>query len=144
MSMSSNIKPWLWELLDWNCSINQGRTAYIPAQNLLVSSFKVVSETNRIHQIKTISTGFQAQISDDDEEVVVKVVAKRKLGDTTEYRTKFANGQLEWLLSSAFISDDGTVNSTWLSFVDKSDIEEAFSQFTQAQLKVSFSFSTRF
>ena len=136
MSMSAVGQPWLWELLDWNCGIDEGRTAYVSAQNLLVSSYKVTSETGTIHQIKTITSGCTVILPSEDEEAVLSVTEKRMQDEKAEYLTKFADGHSRWLASASFISDDGTVTAAWLSFVTKEDLLAAFSSYTAAQLKV--------
>jgi len=73
MSMPSNTRKWLWSTLDRGCGIDSGRTAWNPATGLLVNSFKVVSETGKIHQIKTIATGFSVEAPDEEEVAITSV-----------------------------------------------------------------------
>ncbi len=137
MSMSSAVKPWLWEMLDWDCGLDQGRLASLP-ENIVVSSFKVMSETGTLHQIKTISSGcVVAPQGEVDEAVVRAVTARRETEEQqVEYATLFADGHFEWLLAAHFIDDDGTVNDAWLAFADRNDLHQAFGSYTLNQLKV--------
>lgn len=145
MSIASTVKPWLWELLDWNCGLDEGRLALVPEDNIVVSSFKVMSETGTLHQIKTISSGCVVEAQEEGEESVVKVSARRVADDgQLEYQTHFADGHSAWLLAGQFIDDDGTVNDAWLGFSNENDLEVAFGSFTLNQLKVNHSFSRCF
>lgn len=138
MSMAANVKPWLWELLDWNCGIDEGRAAVL-ADGTVVSSFKVLSETGNEHQIKTISSGCQVVEDSSEEEIVVKVVNRRDAGDSMEYLTQFLDGHTEWFAARQFIDDDGTINISWLSYASDDDLTNAFETFTHNQLKVGVS-----
>lgn len=137
MSMAATVTPWLWDLLDWNCGVDEGRLALLP-DNIVVSSFKVMSETGTFHQIKTISSGCSVDGEElVEEESVVRVSARRRTpDDQLEYETYFADGHTEWLLAGQFIDADGTVNDAWLAFSERNDLEEAFASFTLLQLKV--------
>lgn len=134
--MASTVKPWLWELLDWDCGLDEGRVAFIAKHNIVASSIKVMSETGTFHQIKTISTGCQVEVREEAEAIVLNVSARREVNDHFEYNTHFADGHCEWLIAPHFIDDDGTVNATWLSFVNKEDLSKAFGDYTLKQLKV--------
>jgi hypothetical protein len=139
MSMPATVKPWLWELLDFKCGIDQGRLALLPASNIVISSFKVLAETGNTHQIKTISSGCLVGEVGDEEETVSRIEDRRETADgTIEYLTEFMDGHTEWLAARDFIDDDGTTNMTWLGFVDEADLEAAFKEFTHANLKVQF------
>lgn len=144
MSMTPNAKPWLWELLDFNCGIDEGRLAYLPSDNIVISSFKVLSEAGNEHQIKTISSGCTLDDIGNEEEVVTKVVSRRIVGDSIEYNTEFLDGHKEWLEARQFIDDDGTVNLSWLNYVSADDLKLAFESFTHNQLKVTLSLSCSF
>jgi hypothetical protein len=137
MSMVPTVKPWLWELLDFHCGIDTGRLAYFPNEDIVVSSFKVMSEAGNEHQIKTISSGCRLVTSGDEEEIVVQVRDRREGSDgSIEYLTDFRDGHSEWLLARDFIDDDGTTNLSWLSFVDSADLVTTFGDYTHQQLKV--------
>jgi hypothetical protein len=137
MSMASNVKSWLWEMLDWDCGIDEGRTAFLPDKNVLVTSFKVMSETQVEHQIKTISTGCEVEQDSEAQGIVLKVSARREAGDQFEYLAHFVGGQSEWLLARSFIGDDGTTNISWLTFAKEDDLKSAFETFTLAQLRAA-------
>lgn len=77
MSMPSNTKKWLWGALDRSCGIDCGRTAWNPDTGLLVSSFKVISETGKVHQIKTLASGFHITPPEDSEICISAVTASR-------------------------------------------------------------------
>jgi hypothetical protein len=77
MSMPANSRKWLWEALDYGCGIDSGRTAVVPGTNLLVNSFKVMSETGNLHQIKTICTGFDIQFPKLTEYLIVRIFDSR-------------------------------------------------------------------
>lgn len=137
MSMPSQTKPWLWELLDWNCGVDEGRVAFSPASSVVVSSFKVLSETNTLHQIKTISSGCRLETGEAAEEAVVNVTDRRDNADgQREYLTHFADGRTDWLLARDFIDADGTTNLSWLTFADGDDLNRAFESFTANELRV--------
>jgi hypothetical protein len=135
MSMPANAKSWLWELLDFNCGIDEGRLAFLPTSKIVVSSFKVLTEAGNEHQIKTISSGCSLDEAGDEEEIVSKVIARRVVRDNTEYHTEFMDGHREWLGARQFIDDDGTTNFSWLHFADADDLGAAFESFTHNQLR---------
>lgn len=137
MSMVPTVKPWLWELLDYGCGVDEGRMASLPNDDLVISSFKVLTEAGNEHQIKTISSGCQLEPVADEEDIVAHVRDRREgNGGDTEYLTEFLDGHTDWLLARDFIDDDGTTNLAWLNFVESSDVEKAFTKFTHSELKV--------
>lgn len=137
MSMAATVKPWLWELLDFKCGINEGRLAFLPDDNIVVSSFKVLTEAGKEHQIKTISSGCRLADACDAEEIVQKIVGRTTKENTTLYETQFMDGRTRFLTAQQFIDEDGTINLSWLSFVNDSEIENALEYFTLDELKVS-------
>lgn len=136
MSMASQVKPWLWETLNWDCGLDQGRVALLPQHNVVVASYQVLSETGSWHQLKMISSACGIERADDEEKEVMNVDDRREARGRLEYLTHFSDGSEEWLAADQFIDVDGTVNLSWLNFVSAADLERAFSSFTQAQLKV--------
>ena len=134
MSMSSRVETWLWEMLGWGCGIDQGRTAYCPESNLLVSAFTVLSETGKTHQIKTISTGFQVEQAPGSEDEVLAVKGRRLGPAQTTYLTCYADGSQSCLRFPAFFSDDGTVTSAFLSFCSRDDLEMGFKSYSAPKL----------
>jgi hypothetical protein len=138
MSMPSNTLGNVWELLDFNCGIDEGRMAHIPAENIVISSFKVLTESRDTHVIKTISSGCSFDDEDEleGEEVVRRILSRREVRGSFQYQTEFVNGKREWLTAGHFIDDNGTVNFAWLDFVNDDDLTRAFGLYTHANLKV--------
>ncbi len=137
MSMPSTTKPWLWELLDFGCGIDEGRLALLPLENIIVSSYKVLTETGNEHQIKTISSGCTLKADSADEELVSLVTERRGSGAKSEYLTKFKDGHTEWLSARSFIDDNGVVNLSWLQFVNSEELSAVFESYTHPQHKVA-------
>jgi hypothetical protein len=137
MSMAANVESWIWETLDFNCGIDEGRLAFYPKKNIVISSYKVLTETGNEHQIKTISSGCGLLPTEEEEEdVVVKISDRRSVKNKLEYNTHFADGREAWLPAYDFIDDDGTTNFAWLQFADESDLKAVFSSFTHKKLQV--------
>lgn len=140
MSMSSITGQWMWELLGYNCGVDEGRTAYSAERDLLVSIFKVINAKKKVIQIRTIMSGCVVKRPERKEFIVQKVISKRRQGKHLEYETKLAGYPVEWLPPSSFISDNGTVNQQWLNFAEDDDLLEAFMSFTHKKLQVSITF----
>jgi hypothetical protein len=136
MSMASNVKPWLWELLDFKCGIDEGRLAFIPDPGIVIGSFKVISEAGNEHQIKTISSGCTLEEAEDQEDTVSSIVDRREVNGNAEYLTKFMDGHTDWLNAQSFIDDDGTTNLTWLHYVHADELKAAFESYTLSHLRV--------
>lgn len=137
MSMPANCEKAIWEMLDHNCGLDAGRTAFVPESGLLFNSFKSASENNRTeHQIKTIMSGAAIRRPESDEHTVLQVLERRKVDGNLEYQARFATGELEWLPARDFMDPDGVVSGAWLAFAEKRDLEAVLSSFTAAQLKV--------
>lgn len=136
MSMPATSLKGVWELLDFKCGVDEGRLAHFPNENFVISSFKVISETRKIHVIKTISSGCELAEDLTDESDVSRIIARRELNNELEYQVEFMDGHREWLTSGAFIDDDGTVNITWLHYAKEDDLYRAFKPLTHARLRV--------
>jgi hypothetical protein len=136
MSMPATSLKGVWELLDFNCGIDEGRMAYIPNEGIVISSFKVLTESRETHVIKTISTGCEIEEDPGDEEEVNFILARREVNGVFEYQTEFKDGKRKWLPPQAFIDDDATVNLTWLHYAQEEDLLQVFKTYTQSQLKV--------
>ncbi len=136
MSMPANTKPWMWSLLDFNCGIDEGRMAMLPKEGIVINSFKVLSETGTEHQIKTISSHCGVEAVGDDDEIIIKIIDRRIKDGVIEYQGEFVNGKNDWFSAREFIDPDGTVVFSWLEYVSVEDLTEAFSTYTQAQLRV--------
>lgn len=136
MSMSSNSLSGVWELLDFNCGVDEGRLAYLPGEDIIISSFKVMTDRRELYVIKTISSGCKLAEDPSEEEIVSSILCRREVNSTYEYQVEFKDGHREWLAPQAFIDDDGTVNLTWLHFAEADDLSRAFGSYTHAVLKV--------
>lgn len=136
MSMPGHAKAWLWELLDYKCGINEGRLAVLPVEGVVISSFKVLTESGHEHQIRTISSGCILEEDPAEEETISRIIQRRDGGHQLEYLTEFLDGHSEWLGARFFIDDDGVVNLAWLHFVNTDDLHAAFESYTLTQLKV--------
>lgn len=137
MSMPTNCEKAVWELLDWNCGLDAGRTAFIPESGLIVSSYKVVSEsTQKEHQIKTIMSGATITQPNSDEETVLQVLARKEEDGIFKYQARFVSGELHWLPARDFVDVEGVVSDAWLTFAKEVDLETVLSSFTALQLKV--------
>lgn len=95
MSMPANTKAWLWELLDFKCGINEGRLAVLPDEDVVISSFKVLTESGHEHQIKTISSGCRLEEDPGEEEIVSRITQRRDGSHEVEYLTEFLDGHFE-------------------------------------------------
>lgn len=136
MSMPATAKGALWELLNYNCGIDEGRSAYIADTGTLVNSFQTKSEKGTIIQIKTITNAFDVTVPETDESVVVRITQRRRNAKSTEFLTTFADGSTEWLHSQSFISNDGSFNNVWLNFATANELEEGLGKFTVVKLMV--------
>lgn len=138
-SMPTNHRAWLWELLAWDCPINSGRTALLPIKDgeeqALVSVFHVKSETNKIIDIRTLSTGFSWIRPDSVEEEVVRI-GSRRTSDTGafEYETYWGDGSVTWQQARTFMDDDGTFNIYWLKAATPEDVRDALVDLTAEAL----------
>lgn len=136
--MASNISPWLWKMLTYGCSINEGRSAFVPGSGLAVSAYCVLSETGKLHTIKTIGTGFSFKASSEEpmEDLVSRVLERREASPSRyQYHTQMRDGSLRWLDGSAFFSDDGTVTDAFLEFASRSDFRSVCSHLSVFRLK---------
>jgi hypothetical protein len=104
--------------------------------SLLVSVFNVISEqTGKQHLIKTLATGWEFEFLEESEDVVVKVTASRETPNgQLEFLTYLQDGSSEWKLGSAFFSDDGSINSSFLEFVSKEKLEQVLGKFSTQKL----------
>jgi len=143
MSMSANVKPWLWELLNWDCGEDEGRLALIRAQNIVVGSLQVITNTGSWHQIKIISSACTSEQIEREEVTVVAVSDRRETRGRLEYFTHWSDGDEDWVTANQFIDADGATNLTWLHFATEDDLSRAFSSYTQAQLKIGHVHSTK-
>lgn len=138
--MAANVKKWLWQTLSYGLGIDEGRSAYAPrtetSPSLLVSVFNVISEqTGKTHLIKTLATDWECKFPEESEDVVVKVSSRRETPNLTlEFLTHLQDGSSEWKVASSFFSDDGSINSSFLEFVAKEDLEQVLRQYSTQTL----------
>lgn len=122
-----------------DCGIDEGRSAWQPDSQMIVSAFQVLTERNSTHVIKTIATGFLVKDERDQhdlETTVLRVHSRREndLGEF-EYETEMEDGSREWLGSRAFFSDDGTVTDCFLEFAQREDLQRALELYSITNLK---------
>jgi len=138
MSMSSNVRPWLWEMMDFGCGVDEGRTLFIPETTTLLSILKVVStNSNNLHTIKTISTGWTPRLKPAKEFVIVKVIDRHQAPSREpEYLGVDEYGDEYWISFRDFISADGTATAAWLEYASVEDLKQDYSRFKCSKLKV--------
>jgi hypothetical protein len=138
-SMPSNQRSWLWELLAWDCPLNGGRTALLPIldgdEQAFASIYHVKSETDRIIDIRTLTTGFP-WTKPESAEWVVTQVASRRTNDLGifEYETHWGDGSITWQQARSFMDDDGIFNVSWLKTASAEDIRDALLDLTSVAL----------
>jgi hypothetical protein len=139
-SMAPNHRPWLWEMLAWECPLDSGRTALVPIldgrEHALASVFHVKSDTDKVIDIRTLTTGFSWTRPDIAEETVARI-GQRRTSDTGifEYETVWADGSETWQQARSFMDDDGKFNIAWLEKAEAEDVRDALHDLTQAQLE---------
>jgi len=140
MSMSSTVYPWLWELLDYRCGINQGRVAYIPTNGVVVASYVVKTNSDEIRQLKIISSACKVEDPEgEDSAVVVKVSDSKVLPEgKIEFLAHFSDGDTAWMTPRELIGVDGNVDISLLEFVTDEDLTLALKEFTRSELQVMF------
>ena len=133
--MAANVKPWLWKS-SHGLGVNEGRTAFIPptdcTPSILVSAYNVISEqTTRQHLIKTLATGWACDLPEEAEDVVVKILRSRESSSGQfEFLTLYENGRQDWLLGTAFFSDDGCITEYFLEYISKDQLEKVLNSYS--------------
>lgn len=138
-SMAPNHKPWLWEMLAWECNIDSGRTVLLPIldgrEHVLASVFHVKSETDKIIDIRTMTSGFDWTRPGSAESTVVKIDQRRINGDGTfEYETFWGEGSVTWEQARSFMDDDGKFTIAWLEKAGAEDVKDALVELTADEL----------
>jgi hypothetical protein len=140
MSMPQNQRSWLWEALSWNCPINSGRAALVPlsspGSSVLASVYHVISESNNIIDIRTLTSAFTWE-SPVERECVVARIGERRVHPTLgffEYETFWADNDVTWQQSRSFMDDDGTFNIHWLQLAQPEDIRDALIDLSNQKL----------
>lgn len=133
-SMPSNVRPRLWECLEYELGLNHGRTVIDPSTNIIYSAMLLQNDKKETVLLKTAVTG--ATLGAEQEPRVLSVEGRRnKRQGGFEYRAKLSDGTTEWLEPSSFISDDGTINIEWLAKVGDEDLRAYFSSLTKEKLE---------
>jgi Transposase IS4 len=138
-SMSSKERPWLWDMLSWQCPLDAGRVALLPMEtpdhHILASCYHVLSESGKIIDIRTATTGFGWEKPDILEPRVSKIGEHRlDPNGLFEYETHWADGDITWQHSSSFMDSDGTFTDIWLEQAKEDDIADALGDLTAEQL----------
>jgi hypothetical protein len=115
----------------------QGLRPHNSRTNTLVSSYQVLTEKGKWHQLKTISSGFTVEKPESEEADVTRITDRRLRNNAVEYFTYFSDGSQHWLTTDSFIDEDGGVNLCWLEFVSPADLDRGLLAYTQNALKVS-------
>lgn len=134
-SMPSNQRAWLWEMLAWDCTLSSGRTALLPIDGgdelAVVSVYHVKSESARIIDIRTLSTGFTWTRPESGESAVTRIGSRRTSNNGTfEYETYWGDGNVSWHQARSFMDDDGTFNISWLKVATAEDVRDALVDLT--------------
>lgn len=138
-SMAPNHRPWLWEMMAWECDLDSGRTALLPIldgrEHALASVFHVKSETDKIIDIRTLTTGFAWTRPESAEWTVAKIGQRRISADGIfEYETFWGDGSVTWQQARSFMDDDGKFTIAWLEKAVAEDLQEALVDLTADQL----------
>lgn len=139
--MPAKTKGWLWEMLSHRLGVDQGRTAFIPktdsSPTIIASVFNVISDqTQKQHLIKTLATGWSCSLPEESEDFVVRVSDSRvgSNNNQLEFQAHLQDGAVEWKLGSAFFSDDGVINASFLEYVSTEHLTGVLDKFSVAVL----------
>lgn len=141
-SMSSNQKSWLWDLLQFECPLECGRTAVLPmadsGDRLLASLYYAKTPKGKAIHIRTATSAFIIK-EDENPEVKVASVGERRTSSQGqfEYKTDWADGDTTWENASSFVDRDGTINSIWREKANDEDFRAAFDDFSKEELQTA-------
>lgn len=129
-SMPMTQRPWLWEALAWDCPLTSGRTAQLPildgAEHVFASIFHVKSESDKIIDIRTLTSGWTWSVPESAEWAVASVGARRANdAGVFEYETRWGDGTTTWQQARSFMDEDGTFNISWLKVATAEDVRDA-------------------
>lgn len=138
-SMAENKKPWLWDLLSYQCPLEAGRTALLPMDgtddHFLASLYRTKSDSGKTIDIRTITSAFDFAKPENPEDEVESVVERRVNGlGLFEYRTNWTDGSTTWQQARSFMDDDGTFNFNWLEKAEDVDVQAAVTDLTADEL----------
>jgi hypothetical protein len=139
-SMAAKKKSWLWDLLLWQVPVDAGRVALLslpnPSAHLLASGYRVMSESRKLIDIRTVSTAFKFKPAESADLVVVKIGGRRRHDSGFfEYETHWEDGDVTWQQARSFMDLDGTFVILWLEKAEEVDIMEALSDLTVDKLQ---------
>lgn len=139
MSIAENKKAWLWDMLTYDCPLDSGRVALVPMdganQFLLASAYHVKTDSDKIVDIRTITTAFRWTRPIELEPMVLRLGQRRTHATGFfEYETFWADGDITWQQARSFMDDDGTFTDIWLENAAFEDIEDALGDLAAAAL----------
>lgn len=140
LSMPLTQRPWLWETLAWDCPLNSGRTALLPildgTEHVLASIFHVKSESDKIIDIRTLTSGWTWSVPESAEWAVARVGTRRTTdAGIFEYETHWGDGSTTWQQARSFMDEDGTFNNSWLKVATAEDVRDALVDLTSAAVE---------
>lgn len=139
MSLSSNQWDWLFDLMGADCPLEAGRTASVPLPlsktEILANIYFTKSDTGKIIDIRTISSGFDWKVEEMEEVSVARVGGRRvEPSGAISFETFWVDGDTTWEPSTAFMDEDGTFNVIWLEKATSNDLVGALMTLSQAKL----------
>lgn len=133
-SMPITTRPGLWDCLEYELGLDEGRAVIDPSTNIIYSVMLVKNDKKETILLKTATTG--ATLGPEDEPRVLAILGRRQLPrGGFEYQAKLSDGTTEWLGPASFISDDGSINIDWLDKAQEEDLRSHFSSMTKEQLE---------
>lgn len=134
MSMPSTHKPWLWDMLRWDCPVDSGRIALLPvgARHVLASLYHVACKSGEYMDLIHATTAFSWQLPPSIERIV------RSVGPRTSdglYPTTWGGGATTNQPASDFVNLKGVFNIEFLRNAGPEDVQEAIAHYNVAELK---------
>lgn len=137
--MPSTQRAWLWEALAWDCPLSSGRTVLLPildgSEQALANIFHIKSESDKIVDIRTLSSGWTWSLPPSAEWAVSRVGARRtNEAGIFEYETHWGDGTITWQQARSFMDEDGTYNISWLKIATAEDLRDSLVDLTTEAL----------
>jgi hypothetical protein len=138
-SMPSTQRTWLWDALAWDCPLSSGRTVLLPildgTEHVLANIFHIKSESDKIVDIRTLSSGWTWTLPPSAEWAVGRVGERRTNEDGNfEYETHWGDGTVTWQPARSFMDEDGTYNISWLKIATAEDLGDSLVDLTTEAL----------
>jgi len=138
-SMPSTQRAWLWDALAWDCPLSSGRTVLLPildgSEQALANIFHIKSESDKIVDIRTLSSGWTWSLPPSAEWAVSRVGARRtNEAGIFEYETHWGDGTITWQQARSFMDEDGTYNISWLKIATAEDLRDSLVDLTTEAL----------